>query len=64
MERVIDTFEKAVKNDVLPQLAQLEETLAPVVPDVAVTQAMYAWWVERRKYLAQPLIRTLRPPPG
>ena len=30
---------------------------------VAVTQAMYGWWVERRKYLAQPLIRTLRPPP-
>ena len=63
MERVIDSFEKSVKNEQLPPLATLEEQLSSIVPDVAVTKAMYAWWVERRKQLAQPLIRSLRPPP-
>jgi len=62
-ERVIDTFEKAVKADVLPVLATLETRLAPLVPDPTAIRAAYTWWVERRKQLAMPLVRILRPAP-
>jgi len=63
MERIIDRFEKSVKLETVPALSTLEEQLSSVVPDAAVVKAMYTWWVERRKFLAQPLIRSLRPPP-
>ena len=63
MERIVDSFEKAVKQETVPPLATLEEQLASLVTDATVTKAMYAWWVERRKQLAMPLIRSLRPPP-
>ena len=63
MERIIDRFEKSVKQETVPPFATLEEQLSSMVTDATVTKAMYAWWVERRKQLAQPLIRSLRPPP-
>jgi hypothetical protein len=62
-ERVVDRFEKAVKADVLPLLPALETTLASIVPDVAAIKVAYGWWVQRRKQLAMPLIRELRPAP-
>lgn len=63
MERIVDRFEKSVKQETVPPFATLEEQLASLVSDATVTKAMYAWWVERRKQLAMPLIRSLRPPP-
>lgn len=62
-ERVIDTFEKAVKADTLPPLPGLEAALAAVVPDKALVSLSYNWWVGRRKQLAMPLVRALRPAP-
>jgi len=62
-EKVIDRFEKSVKADIPPDLGTLESRLASLVPDRSVIKLAYAWWVERRKTLAMPLIRELRPPP-
>ena len=36
---------------------------AAIVPDIGVIKAAYEWWVVRRKQLAMPLIRELRPAP-
>ena len=62
-EKIVDRLEKAVKSDVLPELAALRGQLATVAPDAAVVDTCYEWWVTRRKQLAMPLIRGLRPPP-
>ena len=62
-ERVIDRFEKAVVKDVLPQLPAVTPQLTPLVPDASLIPVMHTWWIERRKQLAMPLVRLLRPPP-
>lgn len=62
-EKIIDRFEKAVKADVLPELEALRTSLAYAAPDKSAIDACYAWWVQRRKQLAMPLIRGLRPAP-
>lgn len=62
-EKIIDRFEKSVKADVLPELDALRAALGGIGPDPSVIDACYAWWVQRRKQLAMPLIRGLRPPP-
>ncbi len=62
-ERLIDRFEKAVEKDKVPPLATVEPLVAPLVTDATVTKVLYAWWVGRRKQLAMPLVRRLRPAP-
>jgi hypothetical protein len=62
-ERIIDKFERAVRADTLPLLQTFEASLANVVPDVSIIGKSYHWWVARRKQLAMPLVRMLRPPP-
>lgn len=62
-ERIIDKFERAVRADTLPPLPSFEASLAKVVPDVSIIGTSYNWWVGRRKQLAMPLVRMLRPPP-
>jgi hypothetical protein len=62
-EKIIDRFEKAVKADVLPEIEALRKQLATTAPDPSAIDAAYEWWVQRRKQLAMPLIRGLRPPP-
>ena len=62
-EKIIDRFEKAVKADVMPELAGLKAAMSPLVDDAIVIDVAYAWWLERRKQLAMPLIRMFRPAP-
>ena len=62
-EKIIDRFEKAVKDGVMPELSGLQANLSPLVADASVIDVAYAWWLERRKFLAMPLIRKFRPAP-
>ena len=70
-ELLIDRLEKAVRTDkssnkeVKPTCADMESQLAASVPDGAasVIKVVYGWWERRRKELAMPLVRELRPPP-
>lgn len=62
-ERIIDKFERAVRADTLPPLPSLETSLGSIVPDPSIIAISYKWWVGRRKQLAMPLVRMLRPPP-
>ena len=62
-EKLIDRFEKSVKADVMPELATLKQQLGGIAPDPSALDAAFEWWVQRRKQLAMPLIRGLRPPP-
>ncbi|KAL3910376.1 MAG: hypothetical protein SGPRY_009079, partial [Prymnesium sp.] len=62
-EMLIDRFEKAVRADLLPDLPSLEQRLASLVPESSLIGLAYDWWVGRRKALAMPLLRELRPPP-
>ena len=62
-EKMVDRFEKAVKADVLPELQGLRAQLAKTAPAPEAVDAAYEWWVQRRKVLAMPLVRGLRPAP-
>lgn len=62
-EKLIDRFEKAVKDGVMPELKGLRVLLTPEVPDATVVDVCYNWWLARRKQLAMPLIRLFRPAP-
>ena len=62
-EKIVDRFEKAVKADVLPELAALHKQLDSLTPDPSALDVLFEWWVQRRKQLAMPLIRGLRPAP-
>ena len=52
-----------MKADVLPELAALHKQLDSLTPDPSALDVLFEWWVQRRKQLAMPLIRGLRPAP-
>ena len=54
---------KEGSKEILPKPDALQATLAPLLPDPSLVKIVHSWWVARRKYLAMPLVRKLRPEP-